>query len=228
MNRCAPVAGRSCNGGTGSCNGNGMCVQNCVAGQPCGSNNQCTTGRTVCNPSGCQQTSEPNGKNCGQNGICNNGTCRECTGSRDVRCNGACTECCNNNSSQCTGGELCQGTVCSPPPCGSANQACCEGEACNGNTTCLVIGPQFQLTCVPCGAIGQPCCFRRFGDRFVLSCTNGNACSDSNECVSHCGDLDEQCCDVSNGSKPGSNFCVDDLSAERFEGKCFCRLRASP
>jgi hypothetical protein len=176
------LTGRDCGGGR--CVGLGECCATCPG--PCKTCNAagtaCDNTSSSCNASGSPGTCRsgscvancPEGNNCGSNGICQDGTCRECTGNLDVRCNGQCAECCNNNNGQCSNGEVCQGNQCNPPPCGqNEGDACCAGDRCGReNLLCLGDGggnppdDGGNRKCTACGGRNQPCCLRdrqRFG-----------------------------------------------------------------
>jgi hypothetical protein len=83
-NLCGPLAnqpsGFSCNGDTGTCDGGGICVDNCT-GVDCSDGNQCT--QDLCDPSGgaatCSNPNEIDGTACvwggPGSGMCQSGTC---------------------------------------------------------------------------------------------------------------------------------------------------------
>jgi endonuclease/exonuclease/phosphatase family metal-dependent hydrolase len=86
---CGPLsnepAGFSCNGGTGTCDGGGTCIDNCT-GVDCSDGNQCT--QDLCDPTGgvatCSNPNEINGTSCDAGGGPASGTCQSgsCVGLR--------------------------------------------------------------------------------------------------------------------------------------------------
>ncbi len=79
------------------------------------------------------------------------------------------------------------GDVITPPPCGAAGLACCEGGRCAGGAVCVA------GACAPCGGRGQTCCA-------------GGACGASLTCAAGlcaCGAGGQSCC---NGTSCGAGL----------------------
>lgn len=58
------------------------------------------------------------------------------------------------------------------PECGSLDQPCCEGRACDSpNLACTSGGSGSGGTCVACGEIGQPCCEGELCSAAGATCT---------------------------------------------------------
>ncbi len=95
-------------------------------------------------------------------------------------------------------------------PCGELGLPCCEGDQCNGRTTCL------EGSCVSCGAPG------------AIRCNTGESCdpwaqaNESTDLCEPCGSHNQLCC-----SGPESEYCRDGerppVGCTNTEGGYFCR-----
>jgi hypothetical protein len=66
-------------------------------------------------------------------------------------CGGGIGGTCNATTSTCNAFGVCV-------PCGTYPMACCPGNLCRANQTCLP-DPMTGPYCSPCGHSGQPCCY---------------------------------------------------------------------
>src|SRR3954462_4995336 len=164
----------------------GASGQPCCAGNACDSGGCCIPGVPDAGPG--QRTCIGAGQACVGNGV--SGTCAagSCTNTSGAPCGALDQVCCGGNAASdagatgdggpggppdggfggggqsfCTAsGTRCSGGMCGA--CGSAGQACCQGNGqCGASLECLA-GDAGGSQCTACGAVGQPCC-------------NGNGCN---------------------------------------------------